>query len=263
MMNKLPLLAFCLICMLLGINPSAHAQHCLTNQVCSQNIARNPAILDRIEANELFTQKWIKEQYEPNARVAPVALPVVVHVLWRTNEENISDEQIESQMAVLNEDFRKMNLNFSNTPAALQGLAADVELEFCLATIDPGGNPTNGITRTQTDVDNIGMTLDFFDGYYGGKAPWDQAKYINIWVCDIGDDGTLGFATPPGTADPPESDGLVIGHQFFGTTGTAAGSSPNHLGRTTTHEMGHYFNLEHIWGPGNGGCKEDIPPYNP
>ncbi|HFA48568.1 MAG TPA: T9SS type A sorting domain-containing protein [Bacteroidetes bacterium] len=250
-------LQFLPLSMLLMSFSNAFGQRCLTSHVRDANIADNPAILERVKAIEKSTQKWIREQYQPNAKLAPVTIPVVVHVLWRLPDENISDEQIQSQIDVLNEDFRKLNGNLSSTPAAFLGLAADVELEFCLATTDPNGNPTNGITRTQTDVDDIGMTQDYFDEYYGGKSAWDISRYVNIWVCDIGDDGTLGFATPPGTADPAESDGLVIGHQFFGTTGTAANSSPNHLGRTTTHEMGHYFNLEHLWGPGDGGCNED------
>lgn len=242
---------------LLCFSHSSNAQRCKTNEIRQKNIKNNPSILESINHINQFTEDWIRNNASNIHDRSTVILPVVVHIIWRTNEENISDAQIQSQMDVLNEDFRKLNANFSSTPPPFQVIGADIEVEFCLASIDPDGNPTNGITRTQTDTDNIGETEDWFDDAFGGKSPWDNTQYINIWVCDIGDDGTLGFATPPGTADPAESDGLVIGHQFFGKIGTAANSVPNHLGRTTTHEMGHYLNLEHVWGPGNGGCNED------
>jgi hypothetical protein len=232
-------------------------QKCMSAMRRNASLHRNPALIDVVNDINKFTAEWIKDQGGKLNRREVLTIPVVVHVLWRQPAENISGAQIQSQIEVLNRDFRKLNDNLKETPGAFMGLAADVELEFCLATIDPLGNETDGITRTQTQVDNIGEADDWFKDHRGGVAPWDNTKYVNIWVCDIGDDGTLGFASPPGTADPPESDGLVIGHQFFGTIGTASASEFNDLGRTTTHEMGHYFNLEHLWGPDAGGCGED------
>lgn len=244
------------LCVVLGSN-IAYSQRCKTSQLRQTNILKNPSILDNIKRINHHTERWIKSN-EGSIHLRSVeTLPVVIHIIWREAHENISDEQVLSQLIVLNEDFRKLNANFANTPAPFQALAADVEIEFCLASEDPEGNFTNGITRTKTSKDNIGEGEDWFSNATGGKDAWDINRYINIWVCDIGDDGTLGFATPPGTAEPLESDGLVIGHQYFGTTGTAVSSFPNHLGRTTTHEMGHYFNLEHLWGAGDGGCNED------
>jgi len=237
---------------------NAQDQKCKTSEIRQQNFLANPDLVQQRAEEELKMQKWIAEEYSTYvAQKEVVTLPVVIHVLWNTQEQNISEAQIESQMEVLNEDFRKMNSNSSNTPAAFQGIAADVEIEFCKASIDPSGNPTNGITRRQITQEYIGDTEDFYSTTAGGQDPWDNSKYINIWVCEIDDQGTLGFATPPGTAVPEAADGMEIAPQFFGRTGTASQSAPNDLGRTVTHEMGHYLNLEHVWGPTNGGCGED------
>ncbi len=236
---------------------TTYGQQCKTNEIRKANIAQNPEIKHRVNVIEQFTKTWT-DKYNSSSQktTAVVTVPVVVHVLYRNNTGNISLAQIQSQIDVLNEDFRKLNSNFSSTPTPFQSVAADVEIEFCLAQLDPNGNPTNGVTRTQTTVVEIGNTNDWYSTANGGKNSWDVNKYINIWVCDIDGGGTLGFASPPGTAFPSSSDGLVIDHQYFGTVGTAANSAPNHLGRTATHEMGHYFNLEHVWGL-NGGCSDD------
>ena len=247
-----------LITLLLALNPHIGlGQKCLTSEIRQQKLKKNPQIQNELNRINKFTKKWITDHNNRPKGLKVETLPVVVHVIWRENEENISDEQIYSQLIVLNEDFRKLNSNKSSTPAAFASLASDVELEFCLASRDPSGNETNGITRTNTSIDDIGNTEAYYQSNMSGKDSWDPSKYINIWICDIGDDGTLGFAYLPGMADPPEADGMVIAPQYFGNTGTATNSSPNHLGRTVTHEMGHYFNLGHLWGFDQGGCNED------
>ena len=234
---------------------SAQSEKCHTTELRKQHIKENPSILEKIREIEAFTKKFTTEYNKLgiNSR-SVVTLPVVFHIVYSSASENISEAQILSQMTVLNEDFRKLNSNFSSTPQAFQPLAADCELEFCLATLDPDGNESSGITRTSTTVSEIGNTNDWSSTAAGGKDAWDVTKYINIWVCSIDGGNTLGFATLPGTAVPSESDGLVIDPLFVGTTGTV--SAPNNLGRTVTHEMGHYFNLEHVWGE-NGGCGDD------
>ena len=245
-----------LFSLILGLNPSykISAQKCFTSEIRKGNIAKNSNISQKMEAINRFTKKWISTNSTRSREV--ITLPIVVHVLWYNEEQNISEEQILSQIEVLNMDFRKLNANFNLTPSGFQTIAADTEIEFCLASKDPNGNFTNGITRTETDVEVIGETERWYENSEGGKDAWDVNSYINIWVLDIGED-LLGFATPPGTAEPVTSDGLVIGHQYFGTIGTAQNSEPNNLGRTATHEMGHYLNLEHLWGPDDGGCNED------
>ena len=244
--------------LLLALNPHIGlGQKCMTSVIRQQNLKKNPQIQNKINSLNKFTEKWIANPDNNNKALKVETLPLVVHVIWRQKEENISDEQIYSQLTVLNEDFRKLNSNISSTPAAFASLASDVELEFCLASRDPFGNETTGITRTETSIDDIGNTDSYYQSNMSGKDSWDPSKYINIWICDIGDDGTLGYAYLPGMADPPEADGMVIAPQYFGNTGTATNSSPNHLGRTVTHEMGHYLNLEHLWGIDQGGCNED------
>ncbi|MCB0639531.1 MAG: T9SS type A sorting domain-containing protein [Lewinella sp.] len=175
-----------------------------------------------------------------------ITIPVVVHVIYNKSTENISDAQILSQIQVLNDDFRRTNSDADNTWSQ----AADSEIEFCMATTDPNGNPTTGITRTSTSVTAFSTNDNMKFNSSGGKDAWPASDYLNIWVCDISG-GILGYAQFPGGA--AATDGVVIDYQYFGTIGTA--TSPFDLGRTATHEVGHWLNLRHIWGDGN--CNVD------
>ena len=175
-----------------------------------------------------------------------VAIPVVVHVLYNTTSENISDAQILSQITVLNDDFRRTNSDADETWSQ----AADSEIEFCMASSDPEGNATNGIVRTATSVSAFGTNDAMKSSSTGGADAWPAGDYLNVWVCDISG-GILGYAQFPGGA--ASTDGIVIDYQYFGTIGTA--SAPFDLGRTATHEVGHWLNLRHIWGDGN--CNAD------
>jgi len=245
---------FLLICTIGAFSNLSYGQKCKTVEIRQQNIASHPQLQDRINEINAFTEDFVAN-YSGNEK-AVVTIPVVVHVIWNIASENINDAQIQSQIAVLNKDFRKQNTDFSSTPSPFQSIAADAEFQFCLASKDPNGNATTGITRTQTSDNSIGSGNGYYSTSQGGHDAWDVSKYLNIWVCNPGP-GILGFATPPGVAWPANSDGLVIGPNYFGTSGTAANSYPNNLGRTATHEIGHYLNLEHVWGPGSGGCSED------
>jgi hypothetical protein len=184
------------------------------------------------------------------ARTGVTLIPVVVHVVYKTNTQNISSEQIQSQIDVLNHDFRKTNLDVAATPAAFQPLAADARVEFELATTDPQGSTTDGITRTQTTATSFSDDDGVKSAATGGADPWPSDKYLNIWVCQLGG-GLLGYAQFPG--GPAATDGVVILHSAFGTTGTAA--APFNLGRSATHEIGHWLNLRHIWGDDGTGCN--------
>ena len=119
-----------------------------------------------------------------------------------------------------------------------------------MATIDPNGAATNGITRTSTSVSAFGTNDEMKFNSSGGKDAWPASDYLNMWVCDISG-GILGYAQFPG--GNPATDGVVMDYQYFGTIGTA--TAPFDLGRTTTHEVGHWLNLRHIWGDGN--CNAD------
>ena len=197
----------------------------------------------------LQTEKWIKSNQNYNQKTI-ITIPVVVHVVWNTNAENISDAQIFSQIDVLNADYRRTNTDAINTPSVWQSIAADTEIDFCLATVDPNGNPSMGITRTQTSQTSFSISnSNMKSTSTGGIDPWNQDDYLNIWVCDLGG-GLLGYATPPSSFNNPE-DGVVIGYRYFGTTGTA--QSPYNKGRTATHEVGHWLNLDHVWGDNNCG----------
>jgi hypothetical protein len=178
------------------------------------------------------------------ARTGVTVIPVVVHVVHNTPAQNIADVQINAQIDVLNKDYRKTNTDVANVPAAFAPLAADARIQFKLADRDPANNPTNGITRTQTatasftDDDKVKSTAN------GGQNPWPPDKYLNLWVCPLNGGGLLGYAQFPG--GPAATDGVVINYTAFGTGGTA--TAPFDRGRTATHEIGHFFNLHHLWG---------------
>lgn len=179
-----------------------------------------------------------------------ITIPTVVHIVYNNATQNISDAQILSQIQVLNDDFRRRNLDATNTPADFLAVAADIEIEFCLATVDPNGFETTGITRTSTSTGFFGLSDEIKFQATGGQDSWNSADYLNIWVGAIGG-GLLGYAQFPGLN--PLTDGVVVDYRYFGTIGTA--TAPFDLGRTTTHEVGHWLDLRHIWG--DGGCTVD------
>ncbi len=168
-------------------------------------------------------------------------IPVVVHIIHNGSTENISDAQIQSQIDVLNEDFRKIigSNGFGN--------GVDTEVEFCLAKITPDGKCTNGIVRIQSQLANH---QTYQRSMLKNLSYWDNTRYLNMYVVKSinGTSGTLGYSSFPG--GPPDEDGIVVRHNYFGKIGTAAGT----LGRTTTHEISHWFGLYHTF---NNGCGVD------
>lgn len=173
-----------------------------------------------------------------DSRVDDAAMPVVtiktiVHVVYKTAAQNISDAQIASQITALNADYRATNRDRSKVPAPWKGLVTDAKVQFKLVDV----------TRTATTV--AGFTSDdkVKRAATGGIAPTTPKTHLNIWVCAL-TGGLLGYAQFPG--GPTTTDGVVINVQAFGTMGTA--KAPFHKGRTATHEVGHYLNLRHIWG---------------
>ncbi len=189
-------------------------------------------------------------------RTGCTQIPVVVHVVYRNAAENVSQAQIDSQIAVLNADFRATNADKSSTPPVFQPLIGDARITFKLATTDPSGNPTDGITRTSTTTTPFTSSTDNVkSAATGGADPWPSDKYLNLWVCGNLRSGTgqslLGYAQFPG--GPAATDGVVLVHTGFGNTGTAA--APYDLGRSATHEIGHWLNLRHIWGDDGNGCS--------
>lgn len=214
--------------------------------------ARNEAALER--AISAYIKKMRSGEFT-EFRSGKVVIPVVVHVVHKNATENVSDAQIQSQIDVLNEDYRRLNTDVSGVPTDFQSLVADARIEFKLAERDPDCNPTTGITRTSTTVTSFSHSTTAASptarnpvkfNSSGGADGWPSDEYLNLWVCDLSG-GTLGYASfPSDLASRPDEDGVVIDFGAFGNTGTAA--APFDLGRTATHEIGHWLNLNHIWG---------------
>jgi len=227
-------------------------ERCSTTAHTQQLMDINPEYAKARAKVNSQTEQWIKDHPNHSPKTI-ITIPVVVHVVWETNTHNISDAQIQSQIDVLNEDFRRTNIDAINTPNVWQGIAADSEIEFCLASTDPNGLPTNGINRVQTTHGQFGMNSDIHTASAGGADDWPNDDYLNIWVCDIAN-SLLGYASPPSNWIG-DGDGLVIGYRYFGRIGSV--QSPYNKGRTATHEIGHWFNLDHVWGGGWGSCGDD------
>ncbi|HEY1038324.1 MAG TPA: M43 family zinc metalloprotease [Bacteroidia bacterium] len=205
------------------------------------------------QQQELAVKNWIEANKSTlNTQGGVITIPVVFHVVYKNAAQNIADSNIFRQLTTLNECYRKQNSNFSQTRPIFDSIAADVQIEFCLAQLDPNGNATSGITRTSAPSNAAFDPLFNMDkvksSTTNGVDPWPTDEYLNIWVCDMSLFNipfVLGYATFPGS--DPTLDGVVIqynfiGHQDNGTT--------NNLGKTTVHEVGHWLGMRHIWGDG-------------
>lgn len=207
----------------------------------------------RMQEIEEYTQKKISELGENRIINGDIiTIPVVVHIIYTNSTNNISDAQILSQIDVLNEDFRRLNSDADGTWAQ----AADTQIEFCMATVDPNGVATTGINRkSTTQNDWYASQNNMKKTAQGGIDPWNTSEYLNMWTVPkiLRDNGDtiLGYAQFPGGS--ATTDGVVMGYNYFGNIEQV--SPPFHLGRTTTHEVGHFLNLRHIWG--DGGCGVD------
>jgi hypothetical protein len=241
---------------LFSLNLQAQSNKCATMEILEQKMKNDPSIQLRMQQSEIETQKWVSANRNTKKAQILLSIPVVVHVLYNNATQNISTAQIQSQIDILNDDFGLMNSDSLDDTHPFWEFAGDSEIEFCLASRDPNGNVTSGITRTFTDsLSFIGEGSEKFTAT-GGIDNWDPTEYLNIWVCDLsGSGGTLGYATfPSDLVATPDEDGVVISYTAFGDIGTA--TAPNDLGRTGTHEVGHWLNLRHIWG--DATCGDDF-----
>ncbi|MGH1334992.1 MAG: M43 family zinc metalloprotease [Aureispira sp.] len=235
-----------LLAIVLLLSTIGTAQQCATTQKEQQALQDPKVARQRARIQAKITTN-ISQTFTSNNIYT---IPVVVHVLYNSPAQNISRQRIDEQIQSLNQDFRRQNLDGQYTPISFLPIAADTEIQFCLATRDPNGLPTTGITRRATTIANIGNGNAYYNNSTGGQTAWDPNRYLNIWVCEISS-GTLGFTYRPGTA-PIGADGVVIHYSNFGKTGATA---PFDRGRTTTHEVGHWLDLDHLWG--TGGCGQD------
>ena len=219
-------------------NPNGN--RCSTTEAMKMLRDKNPAAFDeRKIKKELELQNWIANNYDAQAKKAIITIPVVVQI-W-ANTSTVPDSKVTEQIQRLNDDFGRTNSDAGNTPGVFS--AVDCEIQFCLATVDPGGSPTTGIVRKTAGGSPANNTVDL----------WNTSKYLNLYVYSIGG-GILGFAYLSSQAP---NNAVHIDKDNFGN-----GSGPYNLGRTATHEVGHFLNLEHIWGDANCGNDfvSDTPP---
>lgn len=223
----------------------ANKRGCATDEVFQAQLAADPALAARMEMIEEQAQEF--DLSEARLVNGEIVIPVVVNVLYKTNAENISVAQIQSQIDVLNKDFNAANSDFANVPSVFAGVKANVGIRFEL----------DQVRRKYVNKTSWGTADQMKKS--AGLTPLEPTKKLNLWVCTIGG-GILGYAQFPGGSSA--TDGVVIDSKYLGTTGTA--TYPFNLGRTATHEVGHWMNLRHIWGDTNCGTDyvADTPTHN-
>ncbi len=233
---------------------------CGSMEVLEQEIANDPQRLERLNALEQHTHAFAAD-FDPHGQRAVITIPTVVHVVWNTAAQNISDALVNAQIAQLNADFAKLNSDASTIPSLFAGLAANTEIQFCLAQRDPNGNPTNGIVRRQTGTASFSSNNAVKFTAQGGSDAWPASSYLNLWVCNLGG-GLLGYAQFPGGS--ASTDGVVVLYSSVGSLTVPGSAPPFDHGRTATHEVGHWLNLRHIWGDQNCGSDlvSDTPTHN-
>ncbi len=230
--------------------PPAQGRQCAAMEVLDRQLAADPQMAQRMAEIEARTSRFVANPVAQRAALAgPVTIPVVVHVIYNTATQNVSDAQVQAQLDVLNKDFAKTNADASLIPAAFAGAAAATNVRFTLAKRDPSGAATNGIIHKSTRVKSWSSNDAVKQSKRGGDDAWDTSKYLNIWVCDLGN-GLLGYAQFPGGS--ASTDGVVVLYSSL-PGGTAV---PYDKGRTATHEVGHWLNLRHIWG--DASCGNDL-----
>lgn len=259
-MRKFTLLATaCAFCLVSLHGVAQQLKRCGTMEYLAKQLAADPELATRMAANEEMTKEFERQTAGMRSSNVVVTIPVVFHVLYKTSAQNISDNRIYDQLATLNKDYAYLNADTVNTPAPFKPMAANTNIQFCLAHTDTNGNYTSGIIRKLVTAngydplsnDNVKFTA------LGGDNIWDRSKYLNIWICNFtgASQNIIGISQFPGST--ASTDGCVI---YYGTVGgeTYHGTTPSYnLGRTATHEVGHWLNLRHIWADDNGGCSLD------
>lgn len=257
--------ALCALCILFNVFPCHSQSACRSTEYRKRQLQADPALAQKVAEIELFTADQVRNRpvivagglAGEAATVPVIAIPVVVHIVYQTAAENISDAQVLSEMVVLNTDYRKRNPDTAEIPSYYRSMAANCGFRFGLAQLDTNGQATTGIVRRHTDVATFSIDdgIKFKDS--GGDDGWDRDRYLNIWVGNL-TGGILGYGSIVG--GPKANDGVVVLYTAFGTNGTA--TAPFNRGRTTTHEVGHWLNMIHTWGDDSCGNDfvADTPP---
>ena len=249
MVKHLALLLF------IGIGFHSMAQKkCVMQEYAEQQLSQDNTIKNRFEEIEIFTSEKINSSNDNTQRIYRlpeiIKIPVVVHVLYHTPGQNISNQTIDLLLAALNRDFNMRNSDTANIPAVFKPLATSMGFEFKLATMDPKGIGTTGIIRKYTPItywlsdDKMKFNASF------GDDGWDSKSYLNIWICNMID--ALGYSSFPGMA--ASKDGVVMSLESMATGYYGTSAKVNDF-RTIVHEVGHWLNLRHIWG--EGYCGDD------
>ncbi|KAJ9654090.1 hypothetical protein H2198_006829 [Neophaeococcomyces mojaviensis] len=248
--------------LLTGGEPEDDVLQCATPALNRHLVATDPGYKSRRLSIQQFNRALRRgESLQPglteSLRGGHYNIPVVIHVVYHTAEQNISDAQIDSQITVLNADFNAANADLVNLPSVFQPLVGNAHISFYRARRNPQGGPTDGVTRTETEVESFNQRgpdgkpdARMKSASTGGKDAWPSDRYLNIWVCDLGT-RLLGYAQFPGGL--PATDGVVINFICFGTMGTAR--PPTNVGRNATHEVGHWLDCFHIWGDDDTRCS--------
>jgi hypothetical protein len=256
---------FLFFVLLLANFKAQHSFNCSSHLWYEEQMKNDPEFRKNQEALEKETQEFIKNNAAQRSAPATYIIPVVFHVIHTGGSGNISDAQIMDQINILNKEFPRQQADTILTPAAFKPLAAPFSVEFRLATKDPNGNCTNGINRIYSTLSNCSYNNDDVKSL----SYWPSNKYLNIWLvqsmhysnsmtCDGG-----GYATFPGGS--ATIDGINIRGDLISSIGTSATNIGwgNFKGRYLMHELGHWFNLRHIWGDANCGndLVNDTPPH--
>jgi len=248
---------------------------CRSFEYRQQQLKANPTLVQTVAAIEQFTSRQLSQHpvtvtggtsggtsssssgASSGSTPSLITIPVVVHILYNTNTENISDAQVQSQIDVLNADYQKKNADTAEIPSYYRSLAANCGFRFGLALADTNGQPTTGIIHKYTNNSYFTIDDDIKSAATGGDDGWDRDRYLNIWVGNLTGD-VLGYSSVVGGAKV--TDGVVVLYTAFGTMGTA--TAPFNLGRTAVHEVGHWLNMIHTWGDDSCGTDlvADTPP---
>ena len=224
-------------------NFAARERFCAADEVLKEQLKNDPTLAARMQRIEDQTSTVMSDsRLLLNGRIE---IPVVVNVIYRTAAENISAAQIQSQIDVLNKDFNGANTDFGLVPTLFSGVKANVGITFVLEQV----------VRKATTKTSWSTNDDMKKTSRGGLAAISPTTKLNMWVVNkmtSGGQTILGYAQFPGGA--ASTDGVVIAYNYFGSTGAV--SAPFNLGRTATHEVGHWMNLRHIWG--DALCGSDL-----